>query len=66
VWRKQIMQCPFMHISPAFCQSNYITLSIPFSWTPLTNLCDSFNTLRTGSFKLFKRPFLGFLTILTL
>jgi len=24
------------------------------------------NTLRTGSFKLFKRPFLGFLTILTL
>jgi len=27
---------------------------------------DSFNTLRTGSFKLFKRPFPGFLTILTL
>jgi len=26
----------------------------------------SFNTLRTGSFKLFKRPFPGFLTILTL
>jgi len=25
-----------------------------------------FNTLRTGSFKLFKRPFAGFLTILTL
>jgi len=25
-----------------------------------------FNTLRTGSFKLFKRPFLEFLTILTL
>jgi len=25
-----------------------------------------FNTLRTGSFKLFKRPFPGFLTILTL
>jgi len=24
------------------------------------------NTLRTGSFKLFKRPFPGFLTILTL
>ena len=24
------------------------------------------NTLRTESFKLFKRPFLGFLTILTL
>jgi hypothetical protein len=24
-----------------------------------------FNTLRTGSFKLFKRPFPGFLTILT-
>ena len=24
-----------------------------------------FNTLRTGSFKLFKRPFQGFLTILT-
>jgi len=27
---------------------------------------DIINTLRTGSFKLFKRPFLGFLTILTL
>ena len=27
---------------------------------------ESFNTLRTGSFKLFKRPFPGFLTILTL
>jgi hypothetical protein len=27
---------------------------------------DSINTLRTGSFKLFKRPFPGFLTILTL
>ena len=26
----------------------------------------SFNTLRTGSFKLFKRPFPGFLTISTL
>jgi len=26
----------------------------------------SLNTLRTGSFKLFKRPFPGFLTILTL
>jgi len=26
----------------------------------------NFNTLRTGSFKLFKRPFPGFLTILTL
>jgi hypothetical protein len=26
----------------------------------------SINTLRTGSFKLFKRPFPGFLTILTL
>ena len=25
-----------------------------------------FNTLRTGSFKLFKRPLLGFITILTL
>jgi len=25
-----------------------------------------FNTLRTGSFKLFKRPLPGFLTILTL
>jgi len=25
-----------------------------------------FNTLRTGSFKLFKHPLLGFLTILTL
>jgi len=27
---------------------------------------DAINTLRTGSFKLFKRPFPGFLTILTL
>ena len=27
---------------------------------------DSINTLGMGSFKLFKRPFLGFLTILTL
>ena len=27
---------------------------------------DFFNTLRTRSFKLFKRPFPGFLTILTL
>jgi hypothetical protein len=27
---------------------------------------DRLNTLRTGSFKLFKRPFPGFLTILTL
>ena len=27
---------------------------------------DEVNTLRTGSFKLFKRPFPGFLTILTL
>jgi len=27
---------------------------------------DNVNTLRTGSFKLFKRPFPGFLTILTL
>jgi len=30
---------------------------------PIDNV---FNTLRTGSFKLFKRPFPGFLTILTL
>ena len=30
----------------------------------IESLC--FNTLRTGSFKLFKRPFPGFLTILTL
>ena len=29
-------------------------------------LLDDLNTLRTGSFKLFKRPFPGFLTILTL
>ena len=28
--------------------------------------CIHFNTLRMGSFKLFKRPFPGFLTILTL
>jgi len=28
--------------------------------------CQAINTLRTGSFKLFKRPLLGFLTILTL
>jgi len=28
-------------------------------------LLDDLNTLRTGSFKLFKRPFPGFLTILT-
>jgi hypothetical protein len=27
---------------------------------------DTVNTLRMGSFKLFKRPFPGFLTILTL
>ena len=27
---------------------------------------NEFNTLRTGSFKMFKRPFPGFLTILTL
>ena len=32
--------------------------NIPLPWI--------INTLRTGSFKLFKRPFLGFLTILTL
>jgi hypothetical protein len=30
------------------------------------NIIQFLNTLRTGSFKLFKRPFLGFLTILTL
>ena len=30
------------------------------------SLLDDINTLRTGSFKLFKRPFPGFLTILTL
>jgi len=29
-------------------------------------LREDFNTLRTGSFKLFKRPLPGFLTILTL
>jgi len=29
-------------------------------------VCMLINTLRTGSFKLFKRPFPGFLTILTL
>jgi len=29
-------------------------------------LTNTFNTLRTRSFKLFKRPFPGFLTILTL
>jgi hypothetical protein len=29
-------------------------------------LLDDLNTLRTGSFKFFKRPFPGFLTILTL
>ena len=39
-----------------------ILLSMPkFSKPPIP-----FNTLRTGSFKLFKRPFPGFLTILTL
>jgi hypothetical protein len=30
------------------------------------NIRKYFNTLRTGSFKSFKRPFPGFLTILTL
>ena len=34
--------------------------------TPTRELYLAFNTLRTGSFKLFKRPFPGFLTILTL
>jgi len=33
-----------------------------FKW----KLCGDINTLRTGSFKFFKRPFPGFLTILTL
>jgi len=43
-----------------------------FDWETLvqrrtiTRLSALFNTLRTGLFKLFKRPFLGFLTILTL
>jgi len=32
----------------------------------LENRHHYFNTLRTGSFKLFKRPFPGFLTILTI
>ena len=35
-------------------------------WKPEEALIGQFNTLRTGSFKLFKRPFPEFLTILTL
>jgi hypothetical protein len=34
--------------------------------TKQTSIQEEINTLRTGSFKLFKRPFPGFLTILTL
>jgi hypothetical protein len=35
-------------------------------FTKLHLILSHFNTLRTGSFKLFKRPFPGFLTLLTL
>jgi hypothetical protein len=40
------------------------SMSVPF--IPLSSYHHTLNTLRTGSFKLFKRPFPGFLTILTL
>ena len=42
--------CDYYHHYPIYVVFNYYSL---------------FNTLRTGSFKLFKRPFPGFLTILT-
>jgi hypothetical protein len=37
-----------------------------FTSITFQNYAGDVNTLRTGSFKLFKRPFPGFLTILTL
>jgi len=40
-------------------------LVLAFTWMT-KKVWDNVNTLRMGSFKLFKRPFPGFLTILTL
>jgi len=40
--------------------SNFVSKCVSFAWLAILI------TLRTGSFKLFKRPFPGFLTILTL
>ena len=57
--------------SSDFTQQSYQPLSFPCVLYGLPILLSSvhnhpINTLRTGSFKLFKRPFSGFLTILTL
>ena len=54
-----------------FVSSSGSLKSIPCQVTPvfqtqLLTIQFTINTLRTGSFKLFKRPFPGFLTILTL
>ena len=60
-------QMDFWRRSARICRKEKIRNNIIKQKMNVTrSLLDDINTLRTGSFKLFKRPFPGFLTILTL
>jgi hypothetical protein len=59
-WRVSILSSIF---EQAFVPPSAIC---PFILKMHSEMQVGLNTLRTGSFKFFKRPFLGFLTILTL
>ena len=65
-----IISCSHPCCFPSYCQlfdiSRVHQASFPMLKKTAVILFLYFNTLRTGSFKLFKRPFPGFLTILTL
>jgi len=66
---KSAVNCLYLkqHLVHLLYLSRYITFCYEFRRTSAPNSGSLiFNTLRTGSFKLFKRPFPGFLTILTL
>jgi len=54
-----------LNVIGTFALENLIGRHLRWSFK-LVCIFDGLNTLRTGSFKLFKRPLPGFLTILTL
>ena len=70
LWRSLYCLCVYVYWTTATgWLSNYSYIYIIYHITSrntYTSKIMTINTLRTGSFKLFKRPFPGFLTILTL
>ena len=59
------LACRRQYSEEPYLEESVISMSVLVLFCPV-NMTSLINTLRTRSFKLFKRPFPGFLTILTL